>query len=68
VVQIDKAMQQLNIDDKLALAAPYANQRELVQDIDFTMENGNYVFSAWFHLKRGTCCGSGCRNCPYDQS
>ncbi|MGD0902046.1 MAG: DUF5522 domain-containing protein [Terracidiphilus sp.] len=23
------------------------------------------VFTAAFHLKRGSCCGSGCRHCPY---
>ncbi|MBV1906274.1 MAG: hypothetical protein KUG75_09380 [Pseudomonadales bacterium] len=33
--------------------------------LDYTLENGCFVFTRWFHLKRGTCCGSGCRNCPY---
>jgi hypothetical protein len=28
-------------------------------------ENGNMVFTAIYHLKRGTCCGNGCRHCPY---
>jgi hypothetical protein len=28
-------------------------------------ENGNMVFTAVYHLKRGTCCGNGCRHCPY---
>jgi hypothetical protein len=28
-------------------------------------ENGNVVFTSAYHLKRGTCCGSGCRHCPY---
>jgi hypothetical protein len=28
-------------------------------------ENGNMVFTAAYHLERGTCCGNGCRNCPY---
>ncbi|MGD0730936.1 MAG: DUF5522 domain-containing protein [Terracidiphilus sp.] len=23
------------------------------------------VFTAAYHLKRGSCCGSGCRHCPY---
>lgn len=27
--------------------------------------NGNVVFTAAYHLKRGTCCGNGCRHCPY---
>ena len=38
---------------------------ELEEFIDYRLEEGAYVFSAWFHLKRGYCCGSGCRNCPF---
>ncbi len=34
--------------------------------IDYQMEKGKLVFSAWYLLKRGFCCGNGCRNCPYD--
>lgn len=37
----------------------------LVEGIDYYLENGNYVFKAWFHLKRGHCCTNGCRHCPY---
>jgi hypothetical protein len=33
---------------------------------DFYIESGRYVFTAAYHLKRGHCCGSGCRHCPYD--
>jgi hypothetical protein len=32
---------------------------------DFYMENGLVVFTEAFHLKRGYCCKSGCRHCPY---
>lgn len=32
---------------------------------DFYFEGPNLVFTAAYHLKRGTCCGSGCRHCPY---
>lgn len=32
---------------------------------DFYIENGLYVFTEAYHLKRGNCCGSGCRHCPY---
>jgi hypothetical protein len=34
----------------------------------FYMENGLIVFTEAFHLKRGYCCKSGCRHCPYGQS
>ena len=37
----------------------------LMEGIDYYIENGNYVFKAWFHLKRGHCCENGCRHCPY---
>lgn len=33
---------------------------------DFYMENGYVVFTEAYHLKRGYCCGSGCRHCPYE--
>jgi hypothetical protein len=32
---------------------------------DYYMENGLLVFTEAYHLKRGYCCGSGCRHCPY---
>jgi hypothetical protein len=32
---------------------------------DFYMEGPNMVFTAAYHLKRGYCCGSSCRHCPY---
>jgi Family of unknown function (DUF5522) len=32
---------------------------------DFYMENGLLVFTRAYHLKRGYCCQSGCRHCPY---
>lgn len=37
----------------------------LVEGIDYTIEAGRWVFTAAFHLKRGHCCGSGCRHCPF---
>ncbi|MFM8436056.1 MAG: DUF5522 domain-containing protein [Planctomycetia bacterium] len=33
---------------------------------DFYLENGLLVYTAAYHLKRGSCCGSGCRHCPYE--
>ena len=38
---------------------------ELVEDVDYYMEDGKMVMTAYFLLKRGHCCNSGCRNCPY---
>jgi Family of unknown function (DUF5522) len=39
------------------------NQLEL--NIDYYIENGRYVFTADYLKKRGHCCGSRCRHCPY---
>ena len=33
---------------------------------DWYFENGLLVYTAAYHLKRGYCCGSGCRYCPYE--
>lgn len=36
------------------------------KNIDFYFDEfGNLVFTENFHLKRGFCCGSGCRHCPF---
>ncbi|MGD9893157.1 MAG: DUF5522 domain-containing protein [Dehalococcoidia bacterium] len=32
---------------------------------DYYIENGLYVFTAAFLRRRGYCCASGCRHCPY---
>jgi hypothetical protein len=37
----------------------------LLDPEDYYFENGLMVFTAAYHLKRGYCCGSGCRHCPY---
>jgi biotin synthase-like enzyme len=32
---------------------------------DYYIEDGNVVFTSTYLLKRGYCCKSGCRHCPY---
>ncbi len=32
---------------------------------DYYFENGLMVFTEKYHLKRGYCCESNCRHCPY---
>ena len=31
-------------------------------------ENGLFVFTAAYHLKRGYCCDNNCKHCPYRAS
>ncbi len=38
---------------------------EFKEGIDYYFENGLMVLTAEFLRKRGYCCGSGCRHCPY---
>jgi len=33
---------------------------------DYYMQDGRVVFTAHYHAKRGSCCGNGCKNCPYE--
>jgi hypothetical protein len=35
---------------------------------NYYLENGFIVFTAAYHLKRGYCCNSGCRHCPYREN
>ena len=37
----------------------------LKEGLDYYLENGYWVFTEYFLLRRGHCCGSGCRHCPY---
>lgn len=53
------------LDAMLQLARPYQSESQLVENIDYTVEAGRYVFTRWYHLKRGHCCGNGCRHCPF---
>jgi len=36
-----------------------------VEGEDFYREGAFVVFTARYHLRRGYCCESGCRHCPY---
>jgi hypothetical protein len=38
---------------------------ELLQPGDFYMEGPYMVFTEAYHLRRGYCCNSDCRHCPY---
>lgn len=42
-----------------------AEDVELLEGLDYYLEDGLFVFTAAFLRKRGYCCESGCRHCPY---
>jgi hypothetical protein len=37
----------------------------LVEGRDYYMDGPYLVFTREYHLKRGSCCKSGCRHCPW---
>lgn len=41
---------------------------KLQAGLDYYLENGLLVFTAQFLRKRGYCCESGCRHCPYEET
>lgn len=41
--------------------------QELVEGEDYYYnEQGYIVLTEKFHLKKGYCCGNGCKHCPYN--
>ena len=45
--------------------AQESSSEQKLQPEDFYYEGPFLVFTAKYHLKRGYCCNSGCRHCPY---
>lgn len=41
-------------------------EKVLEEGIDYYLEGPFMVFTREYHLKRGACCGSQCRHCPYE--
>jgi hypothetical protein len=40
---------------------------ELIEGIDFYYnENGFVVLTENYHIKKGYCCGNGCKHCPFE--
>ena len=41
--------------------------KELIENEDYYLDKtGLLVFTEKYLLQRGTCCGNGCRHCPFD--
>jgi hypothetical protein len=44
----------------------YGMKKNLVEGEDFYYNDLGYmVLTARYHIKKGDCCGYGCRHCPY---
>ena len=53
------------LDGILARAGANIRQQPIRPGDFYFDQNGLMVFTAAYHLRRGQCCGSGCRHCPY---
>lgn len=40
-------------------------KKEFLENVHYYTENGRIILTEKFHLDRGSCCGNGCRHCPY---
>ena len=49
----------------LHFTAMSGNMSKLVFDDFYINAQGYKVFTEKYHLKRGYCCKSGCKHCPY---
>lgn len=57
--------QPISAKDKPAKGAEADPSPPVVEGEDFYLEGGLMVFTERFLLRRGYCCESGCRHCPY---
>lgn len=63
--KIQEKLNQLSLPEQLSLVKNYRTKVKAIEGIDYFMEKGKYVFTPWFHLKRGACCRHTCKHCPY---
>ena len=57
----------MRMKDGEAQALQTSNTPALVEGEDFYREGAYVVFTEAYHLRRGYCCESGCRHCPYGE-
>jgi hypothetical protein len=60
----DSSKKKAPAEDNGGNQARTASSTELASE-DFYYEGPYLVFTAAYHLKRGYCCNSNCRHCPY---
>lgn len=42
------------------------DKKRFEEGLDYYYDAGNVVMTEEYHINRGYCCGSGCKNCPYE--
>jgi hypothetical protein len=63
MTQVEKSGDTADVDQVDVASAN--EDTKLLEGLDYYLEKGLFVFTAAFLRKRGYCCESGCRHCPY---
>jgi len=58
-------LSQRDVAQTLSTKGNEMSQPSLIEGEDYYCEESAIVFTARYHLRRGYCCESGCRHCPY---
>lgn len=40
--------------------------KDFIEGIHYIKDGDRVVFTALFHIQRGSCCGNGCKNCAFE--
>ena len=65
---LDAEIKELELSGPSAADEPTLSERPLVEGEDYYLEGAAMVFTARYLLRRGHCCDSGCRHCPYQNN
>ena len=61
----NECLQNLDHLVQKASKAELPESDQLVKGIHYTIENGLWVFTEYYHIQKGYCCNNKCKNCPY---
>lgn len=55
-----------NMGYKKVVEERVKNHGKLKEDEYYITDNGLFVFTETYHIRRGYCCGLKCKHCPYN--
>lgn len=59
-------LSEINILVEKSQKIPFPKRpNQLIEDLHYYNENGFFVFTEFYHISRGFCCGNHCRHCAY---
>jgi len=62
---IEKSLKLIENKDYITIAK-LGLPSHLIEDLDYYINSsGDFVFTSWYHLRRGECCGNECKHCPF---